>query len=110
MTEEAKDLFKNVSLKERDVVVLLFGLNGGLAKTPEEIAALYGVDKNEILQIAQHGLAKIPATVDDLKLLAQKAQEEVKNKKSERKPRKTLSDFDSELLNINLFENKKKQP
>ena len=79
MTKEAKDLFKNVSPKERDVVVLLFGLNGGLAKTPEEIAALYGVDKNEILQIAEHGLAKIPATVDDLKLLAQKAQEELKN-------------------------------
>ena len=40
---------------------------------PEEIAALYGVDKNEILQGAEQGVAKIPTTEDDLKLLAQKA-------------------------------------
>ena len=74
MTEEIKDLFKNVSPRERDVIRLLLGLDDGRPRTPEEIAALYGVDKNEILQIAEHGLAKIPATVDDLKLFAQKAQ------------------------------------
>ena len=108
MTEEAKDLFKNVSLKERDVVVLLYGLNGGIAKTPEEIAALYGVDKNEILQIAEHGLAKIPATVDDLKLLAQKAQEELKTKLAQKKPDAKPKKWDSELLNIDFSDNSEK--
>ena len=108
MTEEAKDLFKNVSLKERDVVVLLYGLNGGIAKTPEEIAALYGVDKNEILQIAEHGLAKIPATVDDLKLLVQKAQEELKTKLAQKKPDKQPKKWDSELLNIDFSDNSEK--
>ena len=108
MTEEIKDLFKNVSLKERDVVVLLFGLNGGIAKTPEEIAALYGVDKNEILQIAEHGLAKIPATVDDLKLLAQKAQEELKTKLAQKKSNTIPKKWDSELLNIDFSDNSEK--
>ena len=107
MTEEIKDLFKNVSLKERDVVVLLFGLNG-LAKTPEEIAALYGVDKNEILQIAEHGLAKIPATVDDLKLFAQKAQEELKAKLAQKKPDTKQKKWDSKLLNIDFSNNSEK--
>ena len=107
MTEEIKDLFKNVSLKERDVVVLLFGLNG-LAKTPEEIAALYGVDKNEILQIAEHGLAKIPATVDDLKLLAQKTQEELKAKLAQKKQDTKPKKWDSELLNIDFSDNSEK--
>lgn len=107
MAEEAKDLFKNVSLKERDVVVLLFGLNG-IAKTPEEIAALYGVDKNEILQIAEHGLAKIPATVDDLKLLAQKAQEELKTKLAQKKPDTKQKKWDSKLLNIDFSNNSEK--
>lgn len=108
MTKEAKDLFKNVSPKERDVVVLLYGLNGGIAKTPEEIAALYGVDKNEILQIAEHGLAKIPATVDDLKLLAQKAQEELKTKLAQKKPDTKPKKWDSELLNIDFSNNSEK--
>ena len=108
MTEEIQDLFKNVSLKERDVVVLLFGLNGGIAKTPEEIAALYGVDKNEILQIAEQGLAKIPATVDDLKLLAQKAQEELKTKLAQKKQDTKPKKWDSELLNIDFSDNSEK--
>ena len=107
MTEEIKDLFKNLSIKERDVVVLLFGLNG-LAKTPEEIAALYGVDKNEILQIAEHGLAKIPATVDDLKLLAQKAQEELTTKLAQKKQDTKPKKWDSELLNIDFSNNSEK--
>ena len=108
MTEEIKDLFKNVSPRERDVIRLLLGLDDGRPRTPEEIAALYGVDKNEILQIAEHGLAKIPATVDDLKLLAQKAQEELKTKFAQRKQDKQPKKWDSELLNIDFSDNSEK--
>ena len=110
MTEEIKDLFKNLSPKERDVLTLILGLDDGRVRTPEEVGTLFGVDEGEIIKIAECGLAKIPVTDDDLKSLAEKAREELKNKKSERKPRKTLSDFDSELLNIKFFENNEKQP
>lgn len=108
MTEGIKDLFKNVSPRERDVIRLLLGLDDGRPRTPEEIAALYGVDKNEILQIAEHGLAKIPATVDDLKLLAQKAQEELKAKLAQKKQDTKPKKWDSELLNIDFSVNSEK--
>lgn len=107
MTEEIKDLFKALSPKERSVIIPLFGLNGS-PRTPEEIGALYGVDKDEILKIAEQALSKIPATTEDLKAIAEKTKEEMKNKISERKPGKVLKDIDSELLNINSFKNSKK--
>ena len=72
---------------------------------PEEIAALYGVDKNEILQGAEQGVAKIPTTEDDLKLLAQKAQEELKTKLAQKKPDMKQKKWDSKLLNIDFSDN-----
>ena len=35
MTEEIKDLFKNVSPRERDVIRLLLGLDDGRPRTPD---------------------------------------------------------------------------
>jgi len=107
MTEEVKDILKNLSAKERDVIILLFGL-GGFPKSPEEIAQLYGVDKDTIMQIAEQALPKVPATIEELKTISEKAQKELKRKIAERKPKRTLSDIDSELLNINFFETSEK--
>ena len=103
MTEEIKDLLRNLSPKELDVIILLFGLEG-FPKSPEEIAQLYGVDKDTILQLAEQALPKVLATIEELKAISEKAQEELKREIAERKPKRVLSDIDSELLNIKFFE------
>ena len=68
MKEKIKNLFKNLSQKEQDVIVLLFGL-GNLPKSPEEIGALFGVDKSEIIQVAEQALTKLPVSAEELKNL-----------------------------------------
>lgn len=66
MENEIKDLLENylksLSQKERDVIMLLFGL-GGYRHTPEEIACLYGVDANMIIEIADQALSKIKKSI-----------------------------------------------
>ena len=57
--EDLTEILSDLSSKERDVIVLLFGLDGSPKRTPEEIGALYGVDKNEIREIATHAIAKL---------------------------------------------------
>lgn len=108
MTKEIKDLLKNLSFRERDVIRLLFGLDDGRSRTPEEIAALFGVSKDEIIKIAESGLSKLPISFEELKSMCEKAAEELKNKITQIKPRRTLSDTDSELLNMKFFENSEK--
>ena len=109
MTTDIKDLFKDLSAKEQDVIVLMFGLTGDNRCRPaEEIGAMYGVDKDTILQIAQQALAKLPVSAEELKAIGEKAAEELKNKIAQSKPRRVLSDLDSELLNINFFETPEK--
>ena len=103
MTEEIKNLLKNLSRKERDVIVLLFGLDG-YPKSPDEIAAQYAIKEDYVVQLAEQALPKIPATTEELRAIAEKAHEEFKSKMAERKSRRLLSDADSELLNKNFFE------
>ena len=103
MPKDIKELFKDLSVRERDVILMLFGLDG-LARTPDEIGILFGTDKEVILQIADKALSKLPLSVEELKSMGEKAREELKNRMAERKPRRTLSDADSELLNINFFD------
>lgn len=57
--EDLTEILSDLSQKERDVIVLLFGLDGSPKRTPEEIGELYGVDKNEILNIANQTITKL---------------------------------------------------
>ena len=57
--DDLTEILSDLSSKERDVIVLLFGLDGSPKRTPEEIGALYGVDKNEILNIAKHAITNL---------------------------------------------------
>ena len=57
--EDLTGVLSDLSSKERDVIVLLFGLDGSPKRTPEEIGELYGVDKNEILNIAKQTITKL---------------------------------------------------
>lgn len=59
ITEDLMEILSDLSPKERDVIVLLFGLDSSPKRTPEEIGALYGVDKNEILNIAKQATTKL---------------------------------------------------
>ena len=104
MTEEIKNLLKNLSPKEHDVIRLLFGLDDGRYRTCEEIASLYGVDADMVTKVAEEALPKIPATTEELKAIAEKAHKEFESKMAEKKSRRLLSDSDSELLNKNFFE------
>ena len=109
MTEKIKDLFKDLSIRERDVLISMFGLSSsGHCIPAEEIALMYGVDSDKILKIAEQALAKLPITVEELKSIGKKAAEEFKSRMAERTPRRTLSDADSELLNIDFFETPEK--
>ena len=72
MTKEIKDLLKNLSAKEREVIVLLFGLDNGIAHPVEMISSLYGVEKEVILQIATETLNKLSVSKEELTELAQK--------------------------------------
>ena len=59
LAQDLMGVLSDLSSKERDVIVLLFGLDGSPNRTPEEIGELYGVDKNEIREIATHAIAKL---------------------------------------------------
>ena len=59
LAQDLMGVLSDLSSKERDVIVLLFGLDGSPKRTPEEIGELYGVDKNEIREIATHAIAKL---------------------------------------------------
>ena len=58
-----KESLQDLSPKERDVIMLLFGLGGGHRLTPEEIACLYNVDIEMITNIADQALSKIKKSI-----------------------------------------------
>jgi len=57
-----KESLQDLSPKERDVIMLLFGL-GGHRYTSEEIACLYNVDTEMITNIADQALSKIKKSI-----------------------------------------------
>ena len=59
LAQDLMGVLSDLSQKERDVLVLLFGLDGSPKRTPEEIGALYGVDKDDILNIAKQAITKL---------------------------------------------------
>ncbi len=53
------DILKTLSPRERDVIKLRFGLDGGHERTLEEIGQIYGVTRERIRQIESKALKKI---------------------------------------------------
>ena len=59
MNEEVRKAVDSLSERERDVIILRFGLDGGGARTLESIAAMYGVTRERIRQIEAKALRKL---------------------------------------------------
>ena len=60
MLEDIKNMLDQLSQKERDVLILRFGLNNdGNKKTLDEIGSIYGVSRERIRQIENRAISKL---------------------------------------------------
>ena len=60
MLEDIKNMLEQLSQKERDVLILRFGLNNdGNKKTLDEIGTIYGVSRERIRQIENRAISKL---------------------------------------------------
>lgn len=60
MLDDIKDMLEQLSQKERDVLILRFGLNSdGNKKTLDEIGSIYGVSRERIRQIENRAISKL---------------------------------------------------
>jgi len=60
MLEDIKNMLEQLSQKERDVLILRFGLNSdGNKKTLDEIGSIYGVSRERIRQIENRAISKL---------------------------------------------------
>lgn len=60
MLEDIKNMLDQLSQKERDVLILRFGLNNdGNKKTLDEIGTIYGVSRERIRQIENRAISKL---------------------------------------------------
>ena len=60
MLEDIKNMLDQLSQKERDVLILRFGLNSdGNKKTLDEIGSIYGVSRERIRQIENRAISKL---------------------------------------------------
>ena len=60
MLDDIKEMLNQLSPKERDVLILRFGLNNdGNKKTLDEIGSLYGVSRERIRQIENRAISKL---------------------------------------------------
>ena len=60
MLEDIKNMLEQLSQKERDVLILRFGLNNdGNKKTLDEIGSIYGVSRERIRQIENRAISKL---------------------------------------------------
>ncbi len=60
MLDDIKDMLEQLSQKERDVLILRFGLNNnGNKKTLDEIGSIYGVSRERIRQIENRAISKL---------------------------------------------------
>ena len=60
MLDDIKDMLNQLSPKERDVLILRFGLNNdGNKKTLDEIGSIYGVSRERISQIENRAISKL---------------------------------------------------
>ena len=60
MLDDIKNMLEQLSQKERDVLILRFGLNSnGNKKTLDEIGSIYGVSRERIRQIENRAISKL---------------------------------------------------
>ena len=60
LLDDIKEMLEQLSPKERDVLILRFGLdNGGSKKTLDEIGTAYGVSRERIRQIENRAISKL---------------------------------------------------
>ena len=60
MLDDIKEMLNQLSPKERDVLILRFGLNNdGNKKTLDEIGSIYGVSRERIRQIENRAISKL---------------------------------------------------
>ncbi len=60
MIDDIKSMLEQLSQKERDVLILRFGLNNdGNKKTLDEIGSIYGVSRERIRQIENRAISKL---------------------------------------------------
>ena len=60
MLDDIKGMLEQLSQKERDVLILRFGLNNnGNKKTLDEIGTIYGVSRERIRQIENRAISKL---------------------------------------------------
>ena len=60
MLDDIKNMLNQLSPKERDVLILRFGLNNdGNKKTLDEIGSIYGVSRERIRQIENRAISKL---------------------------------------------------
>ena len=60
MLDDIKNMLEQLSEKERDVLILRFGLNNdGNKKTLDEIGSIYGVSRERIRQIENRAISKL---------------------------------------------------
>ena len=60
MIDDIKNMLEQLSQKERDVLILRFGLNNdGNKKTLDEIGSIYGVSRERIRQIENRAISKL---------------------------------------------------
>ena len=60
LISEVKDMLDKLSQKERDIVILRYGLNNdGQKKTLEEIGSIYNVSRERVRQIENRAICKL---------------------------------------------------
>ena len=59
LTEQLIEILKTLSHKENEIMLKYFGLEDGRRRTLEELAHLYGVNKERIRQIKDKAIKKL---------------------------------------------------
>ena len=69
LLEDIRKILNQLSQKERDVLILRYGLdNNGAKKTLDEIGSQYGVSRERIRQIENRAIAKLKKLCKNKKL------------------------------------------
>ena len=69
LLQDIKQILNQLSQKERDVLILRYGLdNNGVKKTLDEIGSQYGVSRERIRQIENRAIAKLKKLCKNEKL------------------------------------------
>ncbi|MGN0031972.1 MAG: RNA polymerase sigma factor RpoD/SigA [Candidatus Gastranaerophilaceae bacterium] len=69
LLEDIRQILNQLSQKERDVLILRYGLdNNGMKKTLDEIGSQYGVSRERIRQIENRAISKLKKLCKDEKL------------------------------------------